>query len=122
MNCVAFQRELNNFVELWSAHRIRPSKFASGPFGKPALMYDAPEAFGGSECLVIIPEGDISACFEACKFKRILPCNKDIYELGQMCLEEHGWTNTGSPEDALKMYQDLRPIILSQLYSPNVNC
>lgn len=115
MNSLSFQRELDEFVKLWSAHRIRPSRFASGPFGRPSLMYDAPTAFGGSECLVSIPETDVNACFEACRFKKILPCDKDIYELAQMCIEEHGWANACSPADALQMYKDLRPLILSAL-------
>jgi len=117
VNCVSFQRELDDFSELWSAHRIRPSKFASGPFGRPSLMYEAPEAFGGSECLVRIPETDVNACFEACRFKTILPCHKDIYELAQMCLEIHGWTSASSPEDALKLYSDLRPLVLSLVHA-----
>ena len=39
-------RDINEFVEQWNSHRIRPTTYASCPGGIPDDMFQMPEYYG----------------------------------------------------------------------------
>lgn len=52
VNCqFFFQRELQQVAHLWNCHRIRPSRNAVSPSGRPLIMYSFPHLFGTTNYL-----------------------------------------------------------------------
>lgn len=48
------QNELDQFLEEWNSHRIRPSKKADAPAGIPNVMYHFPSLTGKSIIIAVI--------------------------------------------------------------------
>lgn len=40
------RREVEEFVQYWNTHHIRPSFGAAGPSGRPDDLYDMPQLYG----------------------------------------------------------------------------
>jgi len=109
------QSELDEFSIMWAGHRIRPSRLAPGPFGRPQFMYEVPEAFGGIDCLMTVPATEREICMDECSFREDLPCDKDVYELCRICMDERHWTMPLDAYSAMELYGRLRHEILSWL-------
>ena len=42
----AIRKDLQEFVEYWNSHTIRPTSGASCPSGRPDDLYDMPSVYG----------------------------------------------------------------------------
>lgn len=109
------QSELEDFSIMWAGHRIRPSRLAPGPFGRPNYMYEVPEAFGAINCLMTVPDTERDICMDECSSRQELPCDKDVYELCRICMDEQDWTMPLDAYSAIELYGSLRPVILTWL-------
>lgn len=59
------QKDLDECVRLWNSHRIRPSRTASCPGGKPNELYYLPHRFGSRDCGFKIEQAELDAFPEA---------------------------------------------------------
>jgi len=98
------QNELDEFSIMWAGHRIRPSRLAPGPLGRPSFMYEVSEAFEGIDCLVTVPAAEREMCMDECSFKEDSPCDKDVYELCRICMNERHWTMPLDAYSAIELY------------------
>ena len=89
---------------MWNIHRVRRSRFACGPFGRPTVLHDIPTAFGGEACLIPVPADEIADCFNECALKEDLPCCQDFHDLCVICMEEQQLTLPHNAQDALNLY------------------
>ncbi|XP_069126482.1 uncharacterized protein [Argopecten irradians] len=48
-------KDLEDVVRHWNEHRIRPSRNADGPFGKPDVLYYQPEVFATKDYKMALP-------------------------------------------------------------------
>ncbi|OWF41011.1 uncharacterized protein LOC110463046 [Mizuhopecten yessoensis] len=48
-------KDLEDVVRHWNEHRVRPSRNADGPFGKPDVLYYQPEVFATKDFKMTLP-------------------------------------------------------------------
>lgn len=63
------QDELNMVATTWNCHRLRTTKNAMTPCGRPEVLYNLPELCGADNYLCVIEEDEIEACEIVCKHK-----------------------------------------------------
>ncbi|VDI06261.1 Hypothetical predicted protein [Mytilus galloprovincialis] len=98
------QRELNQVVKVWNAHRIRGTKNMNSPNGRPNIMFSLPQLCDTHEYAVDVDAREVSVCEDGCIFKGNLPCDKTVYEISCILMAEH---NIDAPHDcftAKKVY------------------
>ncbi|XP_048124321.1 uncharacterized protein LOC125310724 [Alosa alosa] len=71
--------ELNSIMNIWNAHRIRPSTNASVPSGVPDLMYVASHLWGADDLLVPVNADDLAMASNC-----MLYCGHHIWELEKL--------------------------------------
>ena len=61
LECVRFcflrliNDDLLKVISLWNQHRVRPTRHAECPSGKPNVLYFQPEVYGGSDYKLPVP-------------------------------------------------------------------
>lgn len=113
-----FQRELDQVVFEWNTHRIRRSRNARGPTGRPICLFELPENFNGTNCLVDVPEEVINAIQRDREVISEIPlCDDDVRTLCDCILweEEYNKPNAYNVADAINLYCILRIEILNLL-------
>lgn len=108
-----FQRELENVVETWNAHRIRKSKHCDIN-GRPMVLYQAPFLKGTEDYSLPLDNVELNACAEECDFEDS-DCDNDILDLADILMEENSWTKTRDPYDRATLYLQMRDIIKQNL-------
>ncbi|XP_071956877.1 uncharacterized protein [Antedon mediterranea] len=106
------QKELDIIVNEWNAHRIAKSRNCHGPFGRPEMMYTMPHLYGGEEFIVGVEADEIDVCGTECTFKCRIPCDKDVFDLSSILIEERQLTIPTSCDEGLQLYNSLRNILL----------
>lgn len=102
-------------VRTWNLHVIRPSKNQNCPSGRPAIMYLAPNIYGTHSYLQNVEEAEIEICQEECEFREEYPCNRDVYELAHILIEEELREMPTDAHEAIRLYHYLRSKILEAL-------
>lgn len=106
------RKDLKEVVSVWNVHRIRRTKDALVPHGRPTVMYELPEQYGVEDCLVKVEEDDLIPFREICKFNDCIPrCDCEVFELCDLLLAEHALQKkdcTGNAEVAKTLYCFLR--------------
>ncbi|KAE8577806.1 hypothetical protein XENTR_v10023069 [Xenopus tropicalis] len=109
------QDELDEVVQTWNSHIIRQSSQQTTYAGRPALLYLLPGVYGVEDRLKPVDSDEVSLCREECLPKGQYPCDKTIFDLCCLLMEENAW---GAPEDpfyATDLYIKLRNEILPNL-------
>lgn len=102
------QDELDDTVQVWNAHIVRPSKNLNVPSGKPNVMYALPELYGTQDYLSPVQVEDIQVCKNRCVSRQAVPCDADCYELCNILMTEFQLSIPSEPYDALNLYMFLR--------------
>nr|XP_022287723.1 uncharacterized protein LOC111100295 [Crassostrea virginica] len=109
------QDELEDIVELWNTHRIRPYRNRVTPSGRPTIMYDIPYLYGARRNVCQVTEEQITACQTVCRPKSQYPCDKTVYELCCLIMEESNLDEPHNPSEGLQLYTFLRNAVHLQL-------
>ncbi|KAJ8034324.1 hypothetical protein HOLleu_21108 [Holothuria leucospilota] len=56
--------ELDRIAEEWKAHLVRSSGNANGPFGRPLVIYNAPDLYGTRNFVHPVPQNEVLLCKE----------------------------------------------------------
>ncbi|XP_035985476.1 uncharacterized protein LOC118558974 [Fundulus heteroclitus] len=107
------QDELDDVVNTWNSHRIRPS--ASAASGRPVVMYSFPELHRAQDRLKPIVADEITVCMEECRPKGQYPCDETIFELCCLLMVENDWDAPRDPLVAADLYIKLREEILQSI-------
>ncbi|KAB0800803.1 hypothetical protein PPYR_04107 [Photinus pyralis] len=104
------QSELNSVVLEWNSHNISSSKNSILPRGKPLIMYHIPEIYRSNDYLISVEFDDLEIAREECVFlDQECPCDKDVFELCNILLNEAAVENIPSdPYNAIDVYLYLR--------------
>ena len=108
------QEELNEVVQTWNSHRIRPAPSRSDSGGRPVLLYTAPQIFGGEDRLKLVDQEEVDLYKEECRFKGQLLCDETVFDLSVLLMQENGWTPKDA-FDAAELYKLLREEIRNNL-------
>ena len=93
-----FQFELDETAETWNWHDIRPSGNNSVPFGRPDVMFYAPELWQTQlEISYIL----FKIHSQGALFRSVVPCGEDVYGV---CVSIMGRDNTDPPKTFQKLY------------------
>ncbi|XP_078314648.1 uncharacterized protein LOC144619723 [Crassostrea virginica] len=109
------QDEIDAIVEIWNTHRIRPYRNRITPSGRPTIMYSIPCLYGARSHLCEVTEEQINVCQTECKPKTQYPCDKTVYELCCVLMEEFNLVAPSSPNEGLQLYAYLRNSVHLQL-------
>lgn len=99
---------MDEMVEVWNAHHIRPTKNQNGPHGRPIVMYKLPSAYDTITYIEEVDEEKVEVCKSECIFRDQCICDKDVKELSDMMMEENGFETPTTVEKALELYCRLR--------------
>ncbi|XP_057203125.1 uncharacterized protein LOC130562244 [Triplophysa rosa] len=108
------QVELDEFAQMWNAHRIRTQRNTIAPHGRPTVMYMAPHLYGSADHIFHSDPADVQNCQEEC-VTPTHPCDDTVFELCCLIMEE---LNFIVPEDAKsgrELYLRLRQEMLLML-------
>ncbi|MGH0172742.1 UNVERIFIED_CONTAM: hypothetical protein FKN15_070878, partial [Acipenser sinensis] len=106
------QDDLNRIVHLWNNHRIRPCRNQIAPCGRPMMMYKLPHLYGAQAHLCEVTAEHAHMCLEECVQEGPLPCDKTVFELCCLLMQENGCSpQPTNPSDAVLLYEFLRNTI-----------
>ena len=91
-----FQFELDETAETWNRHNIRTSGNNSVPFGRPDVMFYAPELWKAQDQLHYVQDSEIDLCSQGALFRSIIPCDEDVYGV---CVGIMGRDNMDPPKN-----------------------
>lgn len=109
------QRELQEVAQLWNSHRIRPSRNAVSPSGRPLLMYSIPELFGSTDHLKVVDPQQIELCREECLPRGPFPCDQTVFDICCLIMSENHLQPPTTVEEAIELYLFLRAKIIAML-------
>ncbi|XP_049919274.1 uncharacterized protein LOC126401808 [Epinephelus moara] len=83
------QQDLDECMDLWNKHRIRPSRLASCPGGIPNELYLLPHRFGSRDCGFAVEDRELHVFSEA---RQVIDLcgDPDIEEYLQQAVERNG--------------------------------
>nr|XP_015840129.1 PREDICTED: uncharacterized protein LOC107399007 isoform X1 [Tribolium castaneum]XP_015840130.1 PREDICTED: uncharacterized protein LOC107399007 isoform X2 [Tribolium castaneum] len=108
--------ELDEICLEWNSHSISSSRNSINPTGRPFVMYNMPELYESSDYLLQVPDDEIEVVKNECTFlDKRMPCDKDIFELCNVLIEEGHLEKPSDPYNAVNLYVYLRTQILNLL-------
>ncbi|XP_033761355.1 uncharacterized protein LOC117343145 [Pecten maximus] len=102
------QADIDSTITVWNCHRIRPSKMTALPCGRPALMYSIPELYGVEDGLKAVEQDKLEICESECRMKDDIPCDKDVFDLCNLLVNENEWNIPVDPYEMCDLYIQLR--------------
>ena len=111
------QRELQDVVDTWNHHRIRPCKYEGNVPGRPVILYNCPSNGETVDFLCPVRQDDVEACLEECTFPEEI-CDKDVFVLACTLMRENHLHQPGDPYTATNLYIKLRNIFRVMLLDP----
>ena len=76
-----FQFELDETAETWNRHNFRPYGNNSVPFGRPDVMFYAPELRQAQDQLHSVHDSEIGLCSQGALFRSVISCDQDVYRV-----------------------------------------
>ncbi|KAJ8914125.1 hypothetical protein NQ315_016201 [Exocentrus adspersus] len=113
---ILLENELDGICFQRNTHKIRRSRNAIAPSGRPIAMFELPEHYGYSNYLVKIPTHAINILkADAEVTTEVIFCDTDVESICICIMTENGWTKDGSINNAVSLYGNLRNKILNLL-------
>ena len=102
------QNDLDNIVNYWNHHKIRPTKGSEAPHGRPDIMYHLPWRFGAIDKKVDIDSIDmnIAASMHANRPKQFC-CSEEFAEFAAIVMSEHNLHWPKNRQEAEELYAEL---------------
>ncbi|KAI4795193.1 hypothetical protein KUCAC02_023994 [Chaenocephalus aceratus] len=108
--------ELDEVVNIWNSHKIRPRSTDDTASGRPVIMYSFPELHSAEDRLKPIAMEEVNLCLEECTPKGQFPCDETVFELCCLLMAENGWDDPADPFAAADLYILLRDEIRRQVF------
>lgn len=108
-----FQDELDEYIKVWNHHHIRKTHNEVLNYGRPSLMYEIPESYGSTNCIVHTEKVVIDVCKESpfCKPKGTFPCSQEMFQFCITDMQSRNLSAPHNPEEALDLYLELHPVV-----------
>jgi len=103
---IVIQQELQNFVEQWNNHRIRPSRDTICAAGKPNELYYLPENFGKRNMVVQVENEKVQDLLNMSSSPPIHLENEFFTRLRNY-VEENGMNEPNNRSEATELYLTL---------------
>ena len=99
------QDDLDNLVDYWNNHKIRTSKLAESPDGRPSIIYESPEKYNAEDHKIPVNMVDLNLA------KRLYSaalsqfcCSDKFSELALMMMEDLNLQMPSSFKEAENLY------------------
>ncbi|MGH0137101.1 UNVERIFIED_CONTAM: hypothetical protein FKN15_062854 [Acipenser sinensis] len=102
------EEELNTVTHIWNTHRIRAQRNSTAPQGRPLMMYTVPHLYGAEDHLCPCTMENIVNCEEKCNKRRNYSCDKTVFELCCLLMDEHRLDPPDNTEQATDLYITLK--------------
>ena len=102
------QDDLDVTAKTWNQHRIRPTKNANVPSGRPSVLFKLPALCGTEDYLTDVSPEDMNSCKEVCTFRELVSCDKDIHDLCTLLTAENDLHPPRDPKEGLTLYRMLK--------------
>ena len=111
------QDEINEVVEIWNTHRIRPYRNQASPSGRPTIMYNFPHLHRAQNHLCRVTDEQVAVCQSECTTKTDFPCDETVFELCCIIMEEANYEIHAEQDtnEKVQLYIFLRNAIRLQL-------
>ena len=101
------QNDLDEMKILWNNHRIRYTRNAECPAGRPNVIYFAPERFGGRNGAMAIDQSQLNIAKPHCKKSSIFGCSEEFLQLVSITMSENNLSMPGNPDEARSLFEFL---------------
>ena len=102
------QNDLNQLVDAWNSHRMRPDHKTDRHGARPDLLYNLPELQGSEDKMVPVDITELDACWTESRRKGCYPCDIDIFDISCLLIEENNWDVPNDGYEATTLYIRLR--------------
>lgn len=102
------QDDIDDVVNTWNRHLIRPSRNARVPSGRPNIMYFVPGLYATTDSLCNVFPERVEIAREECRFRKAIPCDEDVHELCCAVMKENGLEFPEDSDSAVNLYMELR--------------
>jgi len=94
----------------WNGYKIRSTKNAIAPSGRPTSMFYLPHLWNSESYLFDLQDENISLCKDECVFVSELVCDETIFQLCHILIEENNLvvTNSNGAYDVVNLYIELK--------------
>lgn len=111
------QDALDDTARVWDSHLIRPSKNPNVPSGRPSVMFQVPSLYRTQDFLNSVDDEDVSLCKLEYEHRTLYPCDRDVYDMCMLVMQEERIDHPSSPEDGIELFLKLREHINDALWS-----
>ena len=94
-----FQCELDDVVNVWGNHKVRPTRQGVCPHGRPEVLYHCPEVYYAMDYACLVSSVAIKAMRNICQFPE-LSVDADFIELVQILRQDNHWTKSSTAHEA----------------------
>lgn len=84
-----FQDDLDQVQHAWNTHKMRADRKTNHAGGRPMLLYSLPELHEIEDRLIAVNQDDVRECETGCVYKKSYPCDRDIFEISCILMEEN---------------------------------
>lgn len=99
------REELHKFAIQWNLHKIRPSRNAESPSGRPDLLYHVPDLTGARDLMMPVSHEEVDIAEQLCGVRSPEHgCSEEFVELASLIMQEKGHTMPISPDNALVLF------------------
>lgn len=102
------QHALDDLVNVWSDHRIRPSHNTVVPAGRPITLFFFPELYGAQDELCPVSVDDVAALVDDCTFVDTVVCDSDLFHLCHIIMDENRLQMPCTSNEGITLYKLLR--------------
>ncbi|XP_050419248.1 uncharacterized protein LOC126832494, partial [Patella vulgata] len=102
------QKDLDQIRKDWNQHKMRPTKGAECPAGKPDLLYFTPQLFDTVDYKTEVAVEDLDSFSQFCKFYGPNGCLREFENVCSELLVQAGKEMPNDPEEALELYSWLK--------------
>lgn len=99
------QLHLDQVKHTWNHHKIRSTKYAESPSGRPDLMFFLPHNYNAIDCAFVFNADELELAESMYSKKpRAIPCQNEFIELSNILMEEQNLQHPRSREEAEHLY------------------
>ena len=101
------QIELDNIKEMWNSHRIRNSRNAKYPGGRPDILYVNSAAVGTTDYKFSLAGGKLDQALRFCVYPSLVNCAEDFLSLASLIMIEENLRAPKNTQEAKFLFPRL---------------
>ncbi|KAJ8299369.1 hypothetical protein KUTeg_023429 [Tegillarca granosa] len=109
------QKTLDEIKQSWNNHRIRSYRNQLLTSGRPWMLHSAPAINRTRDYGVGVDRRDIEICAAEVHHKADIPCDRTVFDICILNIEEHKLSVPSNPDDMYELYKFLRRTVRAEI-------